>query len=146
MQVDDAFAINCACHTGRKKLIFSSTVVKDSSGASVLANAIPMAASAISQRIPPWSVPMGFACCGPAANVTEARPSLIALAWKPIRRITGTSFTFARALKSALKGVSGGLMIHPPAFWIPLHEHGFRDTPRDDDMPDPARHLFSAGG
>src|SRR5262249_6969581 len=46
----------------RKKLIFSSTVVKDSSGASVLA------ASAMSQRIPPCSVPIGLACCGPLST------------------------------------------------------------------------------
>src|SRR5215470_16023458 len=32
--------------------------------ARVLANANPIAASAISQRIPPCSAPMGFACCG----------------------------------------------------------------------------------
>src|SRR5215469_12106770 len=48
-------ALSRSSHTGRKKLIFSSTVVKASSGASVLANAIPNAASAMSQRIPPCS-------------------------------------------------------------------------------------------
>jgi hypothetical protein len=41
-----------ACRTGRKKLIFSSTVVKDSSCARVLANAMLIAASAMSQGIP----------------------------------------------------------------------------------------------
>jgi hypothetical protein len=82
----DGSALRCACQTGRKKLIFSSTVVKDSSVARVLANAIPIAASAISQRIPPCSVPMGFACCGPAANTTVARPSATFFASNPIRR------------------------------------------------------------
>src|SRR5258708_34961092 len=71
----------------------------------VLANAIPIAASAISQRIPPCSVPMGFACCGPAANMTVARPSAISLASNPIRRATGMSLTVARSLKSAFNGI-----------------------------------------
>src|SRR6202040_3576667 len=93
-------ALSWARQTGRKKLIFSSTVVKDSSGASVLANAIPIAASATSQRIPPCNVPMGFACCGPADKVTVARPSAMSLASNPIRRATATSFAFARSLKS----------------------------------------------
>src|SRR5437879_1965859 len=51
-------------HTGRRKLIFSSSVVKLSSSRSVLANAIPIAASARSHRIPPCRVPTG----APARN------------------------------------------------------------------------------
>jgi len=43
----------------RRAVGLTGTVVKASSGASVLANAIPNAASAMSQRIPPCSVPMG---------------------------------------------------------------------------------------
>ena len=74
-------------------------------GASVLANAIPIAASAISQRIPPCSVPMGFACCGPAANMTVARPLTISFASNPIRRATGMSLALARFLKSDFNGI-----------------------------------------
>ena len=74
--------------------------------ARVLANAIPIAASAISQRIPPCSVPIGFACCGPAANMTVARPSAISFASNPIRRATGTSLTLGRSLKSSFNGNS----------------------------------------
>src|SRR2546429_1065753 len=108
-------AFRLAFHTGRKKLIFNSTVVKDSSGASVLANAIPIAASAMSQRIPPCSVPIGLACCGPAAKVTVARPSAISFALNPIRRATGTSFVFARVLESSFNGILGALMIFHPS-------------------------------
>jgi len=42
--IQRASARNHACQTGRKKLMFSVIVVKDSSGAKVEANAIPMAA------------------------------------------------------------------------------------------------------
>jgi hypothetical protein len=86
-----------ACRTGRKKLIFSSTVVKDSSCARVLANAMLIAASAISQGIPPCSVPIGFACSGRAAKTTVARPAAMSFASNRIRRATGTSFVFARS-------------------------------------------------
>jgi len=57
-------------------------------------NAMPIAASAISQRIPPCSVPMGFACCGPAAKTTVARPSAMSFASNPIRRATGNVVRF----------------------------------------------------
>src|SRR6266849_6851246 len=67
---------------------------------------IPITASAISQRIPPCSVPMGFACCGPAAKTTVARPSAMSFASNPISRAMGTSFVFARSLKSACEGIS----------------------------------------
>src|SRR5215471_12322706 len=40
---------------------------------------------------------MGFACCGPAANMTVARPLAISFASNPIRRATGTSLTLARS-------------------------------------------------
>src|SRR5438067_840168 len=53
-----------------------------------------IAASAMSQRIPPCSVPMGFACCGPAAKTTVARPSAMSFASNPISRAMGTSFVF----------------------------------------------------
>src|ERR1700730_11682119 len=61
---------------------------------------------AISQRIPPCSVPMGFACCGPAAKTTVARPSAMSFASNPISRAMGTSFVFARSLKSACEEIS----------------------------------------
>src|ERR1700693_2562875 len=48
-----ASARNRAFHTGRKKLMLSDIVVKDSSGANVDAKAIPMAASATSHNTPP---------------------------------------------------------------------------------------------
>jgi hypothetical protein len=52
---DRSFRFELCCQTG--KLIFNSTAVKDSSGARVLANAMPIAASAMSQRTPPYRVP-----------------------------------------------------------------------------------------
>src|ERR1700674_2265125 len=124
-------ALSCACQTGRKKLIFNSTVVKDSSGARVLANAMPIAASAISQRTPPCSVPMGFACCGPAAKTTVARPSAISFASNPISRAIGTSFVFARPLP-ACEGISWVLMACRLWPSISAHELWFRDIPPDD--------------
>ena len=51
-----------ASHTGRKKLMVSDIVVNDSSGFSVVTKAIPIAASATSHKMPPCSVPIGFAC------------------------------------------------------------------------------------
>jgi len=51
-----------ADQTGLKKLIVNDIVVNDSSGASVLTNAVPMAASARSHKTSPCSVPIGFAC------------------------------------------------------------------------------------
>src|SRR5580698_1436426 len=53
-------------HTGRRKLIFSSSVVNDSSSSSVDANATPIAASATSHRSPPCSVPIGLVCLSSA--------------------------------------------------------------------------------
>src|SRR2546421_8606155 len=82
-------ARNIASRTGRKKLIFSSTVVKVSPGSSVEENAIPIAASAISHKIPPWIVPIGFACCGPACNVTTACPPPDSGTSNPISRAAG---------------------------------------------------------
>src|SRR5437899_422041 len=140
------WAFRWAFHTGRKKLIFNSTVVKDSSGASVLANAIPIAASAMSQRIPPCNVPMGLACCGPAAKVTVARPSAISFASNPIRRATGTSFVFARVLKSGVKGISGALMTFSPASWIPWLEHSLRGIPRDHGSQNQGPRPSAAAG
>src|SRR6266436_4840424 len=137
-------ALSCACQTGRKKLIFNSTVVKDSSGARVLANAMPIAASAISQRTPPCSVPMGFACCGPAAKTTVARPSAISFASNPIRRAIGTSFVFARSLKSACEGISWVLMTCRLRPSISAHELWFRGIPPNDGRRDQEALYYAA--
>src|ERR1700733_13448285 len=124
-------ALSSACQTGRKKLIFNSTVVKDSSGARVLAKAMPIAASAISQRIPPCRVPMGFACCGPAARTTVARPSAMSFTSNPISRATDTSLVFARSLKFAREEISRVLMTCWLRPSISVHERYFRDIPPD---------------
>src|SRR5882762_6794897 len=137
-------ALSRACQTGRKKFILSSTVVRDSSGASVLANASPIAASAMSQRIPPCSVPMGFACCGPADRVTVACPSATSFASNPIRRDTATLFAFARSLKSGCKGVSCALMTCPSLPSIAAHEPWFRGIPPDDGRQDREAHPSAA--
>ena len=98
--------------------------------ARVLANAIPIAASAMSHRIPPCSVPMGFACRGSAEKVTVARPSAISFASKPIRRATATSFDFARSLKSGWSGVSWVVvMTSSPLLSAAVRELRFRDIP-----------------
>src|SRR5207302_1617985 len=74
---------------GRRKLIFSSRVVKLSPSSRVEAYAVPIAASATSQMIPPWSVPMGLACCGPASSSKVAFPVSIAIGRKPMSLPTG---------------------------------------------------------
>jgi hypothetical protein len=129
-------AASRACQPGRKKLIFSSTVVKDSSGARVLANAMPIAVSAISQRIPPCSVPMGFACCGPSAKTTVARPAAMSFALNPIRRPIGTAFvcSFPKV------GLRGKFVITINDLWlwpsISARELLFRGIPPDDGRQD----------
>jgi hypothetical protein len=60
---------------GPEEIDFKFSVVNDSSSPSVLANAIHIAASATSQRILPWSVPIGFACFSVASKIATARPS-----------------------------------------------------------------------
>src|ERR1700751_4776850 len=50
---------------------------------------MPIAASAISQRMPPCSVPMGLKCCGPDCNVTTVRPLPASGTSKPMRSPTG---------------------------------------------------------
>src|SRR2546425_8790817 len=52
-------AVSFPVQKGLRKLILSSRVVKVSPASSVDAQAIPIAASATSQRTPPWSVPIG---------------------------------------------------------------------------------------
>src|SRR5260370_24083590 len=95
--VTGAWAVSLAFHTGRKKLILSSTVVNVSSSPRVLANAIPIAASATSQRIPPWSVPIGFACFSVASKAATARPAFASVTRNPMRSATGTLFIVARS-------------------------------------------------
>jgi len=53
---------------------------------------------------------MGFACCGPPANVTVARPSAASLASNPMRRATGHVVRLRRVLSRVFKGVSGVLI------------------------------------
>ena len=81
-------------------------------------------------------VPMGFACCGPADNMTVARPSPISLASNPIRRATGTSLTHARPLKSDFNGISCALMNCELQLWTSAPVPLFRGTPQDDGRPD----------
>src|SRR5258707_8261797 len=50
---------------------------------------MPMAASARSQRIPPWTVPRGLECCGPASISMTTRPRSMEPMVKPIRVATG---------------------------------------------------------
>jgi len=65
-------------------------------GARVLANAIPIAASAITKNSAVQRS-MGFACCGPAANMTWA-PISDLLCLKSNQTRDGTSLTLARSL------------------------------------------------
>src|SRR5260370_37514512 len=89
---------------------------------------------------------MGFACWGPAANVTVARPSAASLASNPMRRATGTSFVFARVLKSGFMGVSGVLMTFPPGSTICVFERSFQDIFQDGGRLHRARQPFFAVG
>src|ERR1700738_2633047 len=84
-----AVATRRPLQNGRRKLIFSSRVVKLSPSPSVEAYAVPIAASATSQMIPPWSVPMGLACCGPASSSKIAFPVSIEVGRKPTSLPTG---------------------------------------------------------
>src|SRR3990170_7647872 len=70
-----AFAVSFPSNTGRRKLILSSSVVNVSPGPRVEAKANPMAASAMSHRIPPWTVPIGLWCRLPASISKTAFPS-----------------------------------------------------------------------
>src|SRR5579863_2190199 len=98
-------ARNFAMRTGRRKLILSSTVLKDSPGGRVLANAMPMAASAMSQRMPPWMVPIGLKCFSLDSRSTTARPLLESETSKPISSATGGLTRLETCLAS---GVLGG--------------------------------------
>src|SRR5207253_8397662 len=50
---------------------------------------MPIAASATSQSTPPWSVPMGFACCGPASSSKTAFPGSTEVRRNPMSSETG---------------------------------------------------------
>ena len=52
-------------------------------------NAIPIAPSARSQRMPPCSVPIGFECCSPASSRIVHLPSPKLRRSKPISSATG---------------------------------------------------------
>src|SRR5436190_7406351 len=62
---------------------------------------MPMAASAISQRRPPCSVPMGLAYCAPAANAIRAWPGAIDVSVKPISLATGGGRLSPRQIRCA---------------------------------------------
>src|SRR6266571_1243972 len=82
-------AVSFPVQTGLRKLILSSSVVNVSPSSSVDAQAIPIAASAMSQRTPPWSVPIGFAWRGVASNSTTAQPGSTEASVKPMSAATG---------------------------------------------------------
>src|SRR3990172_3237489 len=84
-----ATATSLPSHTGRRKLIFSSRVVKLSPSATVAAYAQPIARSARSQSTPPWSVPNGLAWRSAASKATTARPGSIAISVMPSRVAMG---------------------------------------------------------
>src|SRR5215475_6365272 len=92
-------ACSVACHTGFRTLLVSSRVVHVSPSPRVLADAMPIAASALSQRMPPCSVPMGLACCAPAANAIHAWPGAIDVSVKSISMATGSSELSPRQIR-----------------------------------------------
>src|SRR6202043_2690165 len=59
-------------------------------------------------------------------------PSALSFTSNPISRALGTSFVFARCLKSACEGISCVLMTWRPRPSISAHELLFRDIPPDD--------------
>src|SRR5437867_8563221 len=89
-------AMKVPVRNGRRKLILSSRVVKLSPSARVDAYATPIAASAASQRTPPWSVPIGFACCGPASSSKTALPGSTDIGRKPMSFPTGATASSPR--------------------------------------------------
>src|SRR5665213_697245 len=79
-----AVAVSVARHTGRRKLTFISSVANDSSSASVLANAKPIAESASVATTPPWSVPITFPWRAGSITISnDASPSLTDVSLKP---------------------------------------------------------------
>ena len=67
-----------------------------------------MAASAMSHSTPPWSVPIGLACRGPASNATTARPGSTSVRVKPIRSAIGGGAASPRCtirMKSSAFGI-----------------------------------------
>src|SRR5438445_3543562 len=91
-------AVSFPVQTGLRKLILSSSVVNVSPSSSVDAQAIPIAASAMSQRTPPWSVPIGFAWRGVASNSTTAQPGSTEASVEPMSAATGGGATSPRCI------------------------------------------------
>src|SRR3990170_6117660 len=83
-----AVAVSFPSTTGRRKLILSSSVLNDSPGPRVEAKANPMAASAMSHRIPPWTVPIGLWYFLPASISKSAIPSPKETGRNPTRSAT----------------------------------------------------------
>src|ERR1700733_4576457 len=72
-------------HTGRRKLIFNSSVVNDSPSSSVEKYDMPIAASAISHSTPPCSVPIGLAWRDASASISMmASPRFAPVSRNPI--------------------------------------------------------------
>ena len=86
-----AIARRRSFHTGRKKLICRSRLVKLSPSPKPVACAVPIAASAISQRTPPCTVPIGFACLSRSVTISiVALRSPVSITSKPrVRAMAG---------------------------------------------------------
>ena len=77
----------------------------------------------MSQRIPPWSVPIRFACCGPVSSSKTAFPGSTLRRWNPIRRLAAGTGISPRTIASTR---SMSLAMLPPRLTYQPPERGSR--------------------
>jgi len=110
---DGSYALSSACQTGRKKLLFSSTVVEGFLRRYVCCERQSIAESAMSQRIRSAESP-GIACCGPAEQVECGVPSAKFVCLKSKSDVdTATLFAFARSMRRVAREFLSTLTVLP---------------------------------
>src|SRR2546427_687063 len=142
-------AVSFPVQTGLRKLILSSSVVNVSPSSSVDAQAIPIAASAMSQRTPPWSVPIGFAWRGVASNSTTAQPDSTEASVKPMSAATGGGAISPRCImwmRSSIFVIEGSSTRasdedHHPQVAKRVEEEQRRQRRRERQRRQPWRHV-----
>src|SRR5215475_14358666 len=139
-------AVSLPDHTGLRKLILSSRVVKVSPSSRADAYAMPMAASARSQSTPPCTVPSGLVCCGPASISITTRPGSTESMVKPISVATGGGGNSPRCTLRIISSIFATRFLLSPragpdgrGYGQPEHEqgggHGGEDPPQPQAEP-----------
>src|SRR5215831_18076615 len=117
---------------------------------------MPMAASARSQSTPPWMVPSGLACCGPASISITTRPGSTEPMVKPISIATGGGGSSPRCTLRIISSIFATRFLLSPragpdgrGYGQPEHEqgggHGGEDPPQPQAEP-VARHPPAGRG